>query len=78
METGRTKEGEQGSRKVERQHRGSHCEAETGRREKKKQRLSSQNRAEADERKRKARGKPESESIREAPVERLWERNREG
>ena len=31
-----------------------------------------------DERKRKGRGKPESESRREAPVERLWERNREG
>ena len=28
--------------------------------------------------KRKGRGKPESESMREAPVERLWERNREG
>ena len=41
-------------------------------------RLSSQNRAEADERKQKARGKPESESKREAPVEQLWERNREG
>ena len=41
-------------------------------------RLSSQNRAEADERMRIGRGKPESESIREAPVERLWERNREG
>ena len=37
-------------------------------------RLSSQNRAEADERKQKTREKPE----REAPVERLWERNREG
>ena len=41
-------------------------------------RLSSQNRAEADERKQKARGKPESESKREAPVEQLWERSREG
>ena len=41
-------------------------------------RLSSQNRAKADERKQKARGKPESESKREAPVEQLWERNREG
>ena len=41
-------------------------------------RLSSQNRAEVDERKQKARGKPEGESKREAPVEQLWERNREG
>ena len=39
---------------------------------------SSQNRAETDERKWKVRGKPESESIREAPVEQLWERSREG
>ena len=41
-------------------------------------RPSSQNQAEADERKQKVRGKPESESIREAPVEQLWERSREG
>ena len=41
-------------------------------------RPSSQNRAEADERKQRVRGKPESESKREAPVEQLWERNREG
>ena len=69
----------QGSRKAERQH----LKEATVRRsreeeEKKKQRLSSQNRAEADERKQNGRGKPESESIREAPVEQLWERNREG
>ena len=31
-----------------------------------------------DERKRKERGKPESESTREAPEEQLWERIREG
>ena len=31
-----------------------------------------------DERKRIGREKPESESKREAPVEQLWERNREG
>ena len=31
-----------------------------------------------DERKLKERGKPESESMREAPVEQLWERIREG
>ena len=31
-----------------------------------------------DERKRKERGKPESESKREAPEEQLWERIREG
>ena len=41
-------------------------------------RLSSQKQAEADERKRKAGGKPGSESRREAPVEQLWERSREG
>ena len=40
--------------------------------------LSSQNRAKNGRKKVRARGKPESESIREAPVERLWERNREG
>ena len=39
---------------------------------------SSQNQAEADERKRKRGKKPESESKREAPVEQLWERSREG
>ena len=51
-------------------------EREEGKR--KSGRLSSQNRTEADERKRIERGKPESESKREAPVEQLWERNREG
>ena len=51
-------------------------EREEGKR--KNGRLSSQNRTEADERKRIERGKPESESKREAPVEQLWERNREG
>ena len=51
-------------------------EREEGKR--KNGRLSSQNRAEADERKRKAREKPEGESEREAPEERLWERDREG
>ena len=47
-------------------------------------RLSSQKQAEADERKRKAGGKPGGEALirkrnrREAPVEQLWERSREG
>ena len=70
---------EQGSRKEERQHRGSRCEAETGRERKGRNRGQVvRTGTEADERKRKERGKPESESIREAPVEQLWERNREG
>ena len=70
METGRTEE-----------EKSTGGTADRGEREEgkgKNGRLSSQNRAEADERKRKVRGKPESESKREAPVERLWERNREG
>ena len=70
METGRTDE-----------ERSTGGTADRGEREEGKGkigRLSSQNRAEADERKRKAREKPESESKREAPVEQLWERSREG
>ena len=47
--------------------------------ERKTQRLSSEMlKLKADERKRIGRGKPEGESKREAPVEQLWERNREG
>ena len=41
-------------------------------------RLSSQNRKRSGRKKVEVRGKPESESKREAPVEQLWERNREG
>ena len=41
-------------------------------------RPSSQNRIEVIDKKTEVRGKPESESIREAPVEQLWERSREG
>ena len=70
METGWTEE-----------ERGTGGTADRGEREEGKRkngRLSSQNRTEADERKRIERGKPESESKREAPVEQLWERNREG
>ena len=70
METGRTEE-----------EKSTGGTADRGEREEgkgKNGRLSSQNRAEADERKQKARGKPESESKREAPVEQLWERSREG
>ena len=60
-------------------HCGTHCEGETGSREKKKQRLSS----EMLKRKRtKESGShaliPEERSKREAPVEQLWERSREG
>ena len=60
-------------------HRGAHCEGETGSGEKKKQRPSS----EMLKRKRtKGSGSqaliPEGKPEREAPVERLWERSREG
>ena len=41
-------------------------------------RLSSQNQNGSGRKKAEERGKPESESKREAPVEQLWERNREG
>ena len=65
--------------KAERAHRGSHCEAETGRERKGRSRGQVvRTGTEADERKQKERGKPESEGIREAPVEQLWERSREG
>ena len=70
METGRTEE-----------ERSTGGTADRGEREEgkgKNGRLSSQNQTEADERKRIGRGKPESESRREAPVEQLWERSREG
>ena len=70
METGRTEE--------ERSTGGTADRGEREEGKRKNGKLSSQNRAEADERKRKARGKPEGESKREAPVEQLWERNREG
>ena len=40
--------------------------------------LSSQNRNGSGRKKAEERGKPEGESEREAPVEQLWERNREG
>ena len=71
--------GEAQEAKAEREHRGSHCEAETGRERKGRSRGQVvRTGTEADERKRKERGKPEGESKREAPVEQLWERNREG
>ena len=70
METGRTKE--------ERSTGGTAVRGEREEGKGKNGRLSSQNQTEADERKLKERGKPESESKREAPVEQLWERNREG
>ena len=51
-------------------------EREEGKR--KSGRLSSQNRNGSGRKKAEEREKPESESKREAPVEQLWERNREG
>ena len=65
MATGRTEE--------ERSTEGTADRGEREEGKRKNGKLSSQNQAEADERKQKARGKPESESIREAPVEQLWE-----
>ena len=60
-------------------HRGTHCEGETGRGEKKKQRPSSEM---LKRKQTKGSGSqaliPEEESKREAPVEQLWERSREG
>ena len=69
------------SKEAERKRGSTGGTADRGEREEGKRkngRLSSQNRANADERKRTQGKKPESESKREAPVERLWERNREG
>ena len=58
---------------------GSHCEAEAGMAERKKQRLSSEM---LKRKQTKGSGSqaliPEERSKREAPVERLWERNWEG
>ena len=65
--------------RAEAAHRGSHCEAELGSAERKKQRLSSEML-----RWKRTKGSgsqapiPEERSKREAPVERLWERSREG
>ena len=76
METGWTEEGRSAVGTAARGGR------EAGKR--KGRRLSSQKQAEADERMRNASGKPGREADerkrkrREAPVERLWERNREG
>ena len=70
MATGRTEE--------ERSTGGTADRGEREEGKRKNGRLSSQNRAGADERKRTQGKKPESESKREAPVEQLWERNREG
>ena len=70
METGRTEE--------ERSTEGTAARGKREEGKRKCRRLSSQKQAEADERKQKARGKPESESKREAPVEQLWERSRGG
>ena len=70
METGWTKE--------ERSTVGTAVRGEWEEGKGKNGRLSSQNRTVADERKRRKGKKPESESTREAPVEQLWERNREG
>ena len=70
METGRTEE--------EKSTGGTAARGEREEGKRKNGRLSSQNQTEADERKQKEREKPESESKREAPVEQLWERSREG
>ena len=65
--------------RAEAAHWGSHCEAELGSAERKKQRLSSEML-----RWKRTKGSgsqapiPEERSKREAPVERLWERSREG
>ena len=70
METGRTEE-----------ERSTGGTADRGEREEgkgKSGKLSSQNRNGSGRKKAEERGKPESESKREAPVEQLWERNREG
>ena len=65
MDTGRREEEEQGSRKAERQHRGSNCEAETGRKRKGRNRGQVvRTGRKVDERKRIGREKTESESIR--------------
>ena len=65
--------------RAEAAHRGSHCEAEAGMAERKKQRLSSEM---LKRKQTKGSGSqaliPEERSKREAPVERLWERNWEG
>ena len=70
METGWTEE--------ERSTEGTAVRGEREEGKGKNGRLSSQNQAEAIDKKAEVRGKPESESKREASVERLWERNREG
>ena len=70
METGQTEE-----------ERGTGGTVVRGEREEgkgKNGRLSSQNRTETIDKRVEVRGKPESESKREAPVEQLWERSREG
>ena len=65
--------------RAEAAHWGSHCEAEPGSAERKKQRLSSEM---LRWKRTKESGSqapiPEEKSEREAPVERLWERSREG
>ena len=76
--SGREERGKPGSESGE-AHRGSHCEAEAGRAERKKQRLSSEM---LKRKQTKESGSqaliPEERSKREAPVEQLWERSREG
>ena len=71
--------GKRGSRKEEPKHCGSHCEAEAGRGERKKQRLSSEMLTRKWTKESGSQALiPEERSKREAPVERLWERNWEG
>ena len=70
METGRTEE--------ERSTEGTAVRGEREEGKGKSGKLSSQNQNGSGRKKAEERGKPEGESEREAPVEQLWERNREG
>ena len=70
METGRTEE--------ERSTGGTDVRGEREEGKRKDGRLSSQNQSGSGRKKAEVRGKPESESGREAPGKQLWERNREG
>ena len=70
METGRTEE--------ERSTGGTADRGEREEGKRKSGKLSSQNQNGSGRKKAEERGKPESESKREASVEQLWERSREG
>ena len=77
--SGRKERGKPRKRKRKGAPKKTHCEGETGRKRKGRNRgQGARTGRDADERKQIGRGKPEGESKREAPVERLWERNWEG